>query len=158
MQSPVSSTTDPQGPRRGRRLVAIGLVAVALLGAVVVALLLAPRPTAPETNPSDAPSRPVASPATSQTTSPTSSPPGSVATPPSSEGLVGNYRCRTLDEVTAAIERDGLAVGTVSYSIEGGAVDETWLVDVQTPAPGDPPAADGTVDLLLANPFNVSCP
>lgn len=90
--------------------------------------------------------------------SPTASPPGSVASPPSGDGLVGNYHCLTLTEVTAAIENDGLAVGTVSYSIEGGAVDETWLVDVQTPAPGEPPPADRTVDLLLANPFNVACP
>jgi hypothetical protein len=158
MQSPVSSTTDPPGPRRGRRFRAVGLVAVALLGAVVVAWLLAPQPTAPEPDPTDAASPPVTSPATSRTVSPTASPPGSAATPPGGEGLVGTYRCLTLDEATAAIERDGLDVGTVSYSIEGGAVDETWLVDVQTPAPGDPPAADRTVDLLLANPFNVQCP
>ena len=43
----------------------------------------------------------------------------------------------------------------MSYSIEGGAVDATWVVDTQDPAPGAAAAMGDKVDLLLANPFNV---
>jgi len=72
--------------------------------------------------------------------------------------LVGDYRCLTLSVATAAIERDGYVVGTVSYSIEGGAVDATWLVDVQDPLPGEAAAPGTRIDLLLASPFNVCRP
>lgn len=72
--------------------------------------------------------------------------------------MVGDYRCLTLADATAAIERDGYVVGTVSYSIEGGAVDATWLVDVQDPPPGEAAAHSAPVDLLLASPFNVCRP
>ena len=88
----------------------------------------------------------------SPSTSPT---PEATASPPTGGSIVvGDYRCLTLVDATTRLKSDGLSLGTVSYSIEGGAVDDTWIVDRQDPPPGArrPPAA--TVNLLLASPFS----
>jgi hypothetical protein len=68
--------------------------------------------------------------------------------------VVGDYRCLTLPDATEEIRADGLKLGRVSYSIEGGAVNDTWIVDRQSPAPGERRPRDTAVDLLLASPFN----
>lgn len=94
-------------------------------------------------------------PATS-TGSPTpsrSSPPAS--RPPAVGPMgVGDYRCLKLPDATDRIRSDGLKLGRVSYSIEGGAVDDTWIVDTQNPTPGSRRPRGTAVDLLLASPFN----
>ena len=64
----------------------------------------------------------------------------------------------TLAEASEAIERDGYTVGIVSYSIEGGAVDDTWIVDTQRPPPGEAATPGSPIDLLLASPFNACLP
>lgn len=88
---------------------------------------------------------------------PTPTPTVPAATPsqPSGGGsVVGDYRCLRLPVATARIESDGFRLGRVSYSIEGGAVDETWIVDRQTPGPGSATRRGATIDLLMASPFN----
>jgi hypothetical protein len=144
--------------RRSRSVLiaaSLAVVAVAVVGCIFIESLIDGRPSSP------APSGPVAT--DSQTPVPSTSPtspstPAPSAPPPAGPGLVGDYRCLTLADATAAIERDGYEVGTVSYSIEGGAVDATWLVDVQDPPPGEAAAPGTPVDLLLASPFNVCRP
>jgi hypothetical protein len=153
-----------QKPRRsqvtvGRRsrpvLIAasLGIVAVGVVGCIFIGSLI-DEPRSPE------PSGPVATgsqvPVPTSPTSPSTPLPS--APPPAGPGVVDDYRCLTLADATAAIERDGYVVGTVSYSIEGGAVDTTWLVDVQDPPAGGAAAPGTPVDLLLASPFNVCRP
>jgi hypothetical protein len=55
------------------------------------------------------------------------------------------------------LKADGFAVGSVAYTFEGGPVDATWLVDRQTPPPGERRPPGAAVDLVLSNPFFV-CP
>ena len=70
---------------------------------------------------------------------------------------VGDYRCMVLPEAEAHIRDDGFKVGRVSYSIEGGAVDDTWAVTRQDPGPNSSAARGATIDILLSNPFG-TCP
>ncbi len=143
--------------RRSRSILivaSLAVVAVAVVGCIFIDSLI-DGPKTPE------PSGPVAT--DSQTPVPTTSPtspstPAPSAPPPAGPGVVGDYRCLTLADATVAIERDGYVIGTVSYSIEGGAVDAAWLVDVQDPPPGAAAAPGAPVDLLLASPFNVCRP
>jgi hypothetical protein len=149
-----STGTGGRGLTAFRIAVLLGFIALAVVGCVFIESIL-DGPTMPT------PSEPAATgshpaPATSASPPPTpasSAPP--TARPPTVPGAVGDYRCLTLKAATAAIERDGYVIGTVSYSIEGGAVDATWLVDTQDPPPGVAAAPGTKVSLLLANPFNV---
>jgi beta-lactam-binding protein with PASTA domain len=86
--------------------------------------------------------------------SPTPAPLVTASPPIDGSLVVGDYQCLTLVEATARLERDGFSRGTISYSIEGGPVDDTWIVQSQAPLPGArrPPGAG--VNLLLASPFS----
>jgi hypothetical protein len=88
--------------------------------------------------------------------SPSPSPtPDATAMPPTGGSIVvGDYRCLTLREAAVRIERDELSLGTVSYSIEGGPVDDTWIVERQTPQAGATRPPRAGVNLLLASPFS----
>jgi beta-lactam-binding protein with PASTA domain len=80
-----------------------------------------------------------------------------VATPvPPVNGLrVGDYRCMVLPEARTHIRDDGFKVGRISYSIEGGPVDDTWAVVRQDPAPKSRLARGGAIDILMASPFGI---
>lgn len=98
---------------------------------------------------------------TPPTSTPTPEPTAPVATPspPTGGGLVvGDYGCLTLRDATARIRGDGFALGRISHSIEGGPVDDTWIVDRQTPVPGGAYPRGAPIDLLLASPFNACQP
>jgi beta-lactam-binding protein with PASTA domain len=73
--------------------------------------------------------------------------------PPLMTGRVGDYWCMVLPEASAHIRDDGFEVGRISYSIEGGPVDDTWAVVQQDPAPRSTLAKGGSIDILLASPF-----
>jgi beta-lactam-binding protein with PASTA domain len=85
----------------------------------------------------------------------TSRPSVPVATPqPPPGGIpVGDYRCMVLPEAEAHIRDDGFTVGRVSYSIEGGPVDDTWAVTLQDPQPHSSAARGAAIDILLSSPF-----
>lgn len=68
---------------------------------------------------------------------------------------VGDYRCMVLPEAKAHIRADGFKVGRISYSIEGGAVDDTWAVSRQDPLPKSSAARGATIDILLSSPFGI---
>ncbi len=153
MHEPRRSPVTVERRRRSLLIAAsLAVVAVAVVGCIFIDSLIDGRPSSP------APSGPVArdSPTPVPSTSPTS--PAPSAPPRAGPGLLGDYRCLTLADATAAIGRDGYVVRTVSYSIEGGAVDATWLVEVQDPPPSAAAAPGTPVDLLLASPFNVCRP
>jgi serine/threonine-protein kinase len=70
---------------------------------------------------------------------------------------VGDYGCLTLADATRRLQGDGFTLGSVTYTFEGGPVDDTWLVDRQTPTPGERWPPGTAVDLVLSSPFMV-CP
>src|SRR6185436_7959978 len=92
-----------------------------------------------------------ASPSAGPTTNPTPQVPSPV--PPVTTNQVGDYRCMILPEATDRIRADGFTVGRVSYSIEGGPVDDTWAVVQQDPAPNSSFTKGGPIDILMASPF-----
>jgi beta-lactam-binding protein with PASTA domain len=77
------------------------------------------------------------------------------AVPPVNKLRVGDYRCMALPAARAHIRDDGFKVGRISYSIEGGAVDDTWVVVRQDPAPKSTLARAGEIDILMASPFGI---
>ena len=85
----------------------------------------------------------------------TSRPSPLVSTPqPPVGGIpVGDYRCMVLPEAEAHIRDDGFAVGRISYSVEGGPVDDTWAVTRQDPPARSTAAPGATIDILLSSPF-----
>jgi serine/threonine-protein kinase len=89
---------------------------------------------------------------------PSPTPVATQTAPPTGGGLVvGDYRCLTLTDATRRLKADGFTLGSVAYTFEGGPVDATWLVDRQTPPPGERRPPGAAVDLVLSNPFFV-CP
>ena len=132
-----------------------GLVALVIVGCVFIESILNGRTMPTPSEPFATGSQPASPTSVSPPPTPASSTPPLTPQPPTLPGVVGDYRCLTLAIATAAIERDGYVVGTVSNSIEGGAVDATWLVDTQDPPPAAAAAPGTTIDLLFANPFNV---
>jgi beta-lactam-binding protein with PASTA domain len=78
--------------------------------------------------------------------------------PPLNRAPVGDYRCMVLPQASARIRGDGFEVGRISYSIEGGPVDDTWVVVQQDPAPKSTLARGGSIDILLASPFGTCSP
>ena len=154
MRQPSNSPgTGPPGRRSVPIALLLAAIALAIVGCVFIDTLLdgpdRPEPSGPAATASQRPG-PTVIPA-----SPTIAEPRASSRPPTVPGLMGDYRCLTLADATDAIDGDGYVVGRVSYSIEGGAVDATWLVDTQDPPPGQAAASGARVDLLLASPFNV---
>jgi beta-lactam-binding protein with PASTA domain len=87
---------------------------------------------------------------------PSPTPVGTQTAPPTVGGLVvGDYRCLTLTDATRRLKADGFTLGSVAYTFEGGPVDDTWLVDRQTPTPGERRPRRAAVDLVLSSPFIV---
>jgi hypothetical protein len=58
-----------------------------------------------------------------------------------------------LPEAEAHIRDDGFTVGRISYSVEGGPVDDTWAVTRQDPPANSSAAPGATIDILLSSPF-----
>jgi beta-lactam-binding protein with PASTA domain len=71
--------------------------------------------------------------------------------------IVGDYRCLTLDGAADRVTADSFTVGSVNYTFSGGPVDDTWVVEQQTPEPGTIAAPGSQIDLVLSSPFDI-CP
>lgn len=146
------------GVSRGRmaiRLaVLLGLIAVAIVGCVFIDSLIddpirTPDPSAPASPMSESPA-----PSATSTSSPAST---SSAPPAAGTSIVGDYHCLTLESASQRLMADGFTVGSVNFTMSGGAVDDTWLVEIQGPDAGTTAAPGSPIDLTLSSPFFV-CP
>lgn len=91
------------------------------------------------------------SPTSNPTTRPTTQ--GGSARPPIGQLPVADYRCMVLQAASERIRDDGFKVGRITYSIEGGPVDDTWVVMRQDPSPGATLGRGGPIDIMMASPF-----
>ncbi len=118
-------------------------------GAVNYTISLGPEPSA-STAPSPAPTFPVG-----PTPSPTPAP---TPTPTPAPVAVGNYKCQTLDQATAAIGADRLSLGTVSTDPSGvSPVPLSWIVMAQNPTPGTEVPVGSSVNLTMRDPTTFAC-
>ena len=152
--SDARQSTGSGGGRNALRLAALlGFIALGVVGCVLIESIFE-RPTTPEpTGPASTGSQlPVPT-----TSAPASSTPPSSAPPPAGRVIIGDYRCLTLERATERVTADGFTVGSVNYTLSGGAVDDTWVIERQTPEPGTFATPGSAIDLILSNPFFV-CP
>jgi len=124
--------------------------------------------TGPEPTPTPTPSpTPTPTPSPSPTPTPTPSPtpkptptPTPSPTPTPAARNVGDYRCVTLAEATAAIVGDGFVLGNVNTTptaVEPPPPD--WIVVDQSPSPGQRAPAGSPIDVLVQDPATLaSCP
>jgi len=133
--------------------VVIGALAAA---ALAVAIVAGPLGGGPSASPSTTPTATAPSTSTSPS-SPASAAPSADTSPGGGAARIGDYRCLTLAVASVRIENDGFVVGEINYTFEGGASDDTWLVERQEPEPSAPADPGAPVSLTLSSPFFV-CP
>jgi hypothetical protein len=66
---------------------------------------------------------------------------------------VGDYVCLTVQEATDQIESDGFEVGTIF----GGAVEDDWFINDQSPEAGEERAVGTSVDMQAVELLPAEC-
>jgi beta-lactam-binding protein with PASTA domain/tRNA A-37 threonylcarbamoyl transferase component Bud32 len=101
---------------------------------------------------------PKPTPTPAPTAAPTPTPPPPTPTPTPAPINVGDYRCVTLEQATAAIEDDDFQVGAVQPETAGGPTGPNTIVIDQDPNPGAKRKPGTSIDLLVSPDAPVPCP